>query len=148
MIDVTQWRPEFATKRSRRVIFVAHCLLNENTRYLGGARCGGAVREIVQPCLEHDIGVVQPPCPEQHAWGGVLKRRFLFFHGSEDKLRYRRSASAVSLAYAAYLSQTRTLDRRRDRGLPEGRFAVLGIIGVDASPTCSMTKSLAEEERL
>ena len=33
-------------QRSRRVIFVAHCLLNENTRYLGGARCGGAVREI------------------------------------------------------------------------------------------------------
>jgi len=87
MIDVTQWRPEFATSVVG-VIFVAHCLLNENTRYLGGARCGGAVREIVQPCLEHDIGVVQPPCPEQHAWGGVLKRRFLFFHGSEDKLRY------------------------------------------------------------
>jgi hypothetical protein len=60
----------------------------------------------------------------------------------------KRSASAVSPAYAAYLSQTRTPDRRRDRGLPEGRFAVLGIIGMDASPTCGVTKSLAKEQAL
>jgi len=134
------------------VIFVAHCRLNENTRYLGGARYGGAVREIVKPCLEQDIGVVQLPCPEQHAWGGILKRAPvavpLRLRRQAALPASKRSASAVSLAYAAYLSQTRTPDRRRDRGLPEGRFAVLGIIGMDASSTCGVTKSLAKEEAL
>lgn len=59
-------------ERSRRVVFLAHCLLNENTRYLGGACRAGCVREIVQQCLDRGIGIVQLPCPEQAAWGGVL----------------------------------------------------------------------------
>ena len=33
--------------RGRRVVFLSHCLLDENTRYLGGAGRPGCVREIV-----------------------------------------------------------------------------------------------------
>src|SRR5258708_1661281 len=83
----------------------------KNTRYLGGARYGGAVREVVQPCLEHDIGVVQLPCPEQHAWGGVLKRRLVFFYGSEDKLRYRLRSVLLPL----FPSHTRRIYRKLAR---------------------------------
>jgi hypothetical protein len=63
-------------------------LLNENTRYLGGARRAGSVPELVRPLLDQGIGIVQLPCPEQRAWGGVLKRRLLLFYG-EGRLRYR-----------------------------------------------------------
>ena len=38
--------------------------------------------------MELGIGVVQLPCPEQHAWGGVLKRRLLSFYGSAGSVRY------------------------------------------------------------
>ena len=57
-------------ERSRRVAFVSHCLLNENTRYLGGAFRAGAVAELIDELVEHGIGICQMPCPEQHAWGG------------------------------------------------------------------------------
>lgn len=137
--------------RSRRVIFLAHCLLNENTRYLGGARRGGAIREIVEPCLEHDIGIVQLPCPEQHVWGGVLKRRLLFFYGSKGKLRYR----LLSVLLPLFLWYTRRIYRKLARRTADeiqdyqkAGFAVLGIIGVDASPTCGVKQSLAMREAL
>ena len=32
-----QLQRALADKRSRRVVFVSHCILNENVRYLGGA---------------------------------------------------------------------------------------------------------------
>ena len=70
-------------------MFLSHCLLNEITRYLGGACRPGAVREVVQACLDGGLGIVQMPCPEQHAWGGVLKRRLLWFFGSDRTLPYR-----------------------------------------------------------
>jgi hypothetical protein len=64
---------QLADARSGRVVFLSHCLLNENTRYLGGACVAGCLPEVVQPCLEQRLGMVQLPCPEQLAWGGVLE---------------------------------------------------------------------------
>ena len=53
--------------RAKRVVFLSHCILNENTRYLGGAGRGGCVREVVEQCL---AGV-----EEEHAafWEEKLK---------------------------------------------------------------------------
>ncbi len=56
-------------RRGKTVVFLSHCLLNENTRYLGGACWGGCVREILEACLVLEVGIVQMPCPEQQAWG-------------------------------------------------------------------------------
>ena len=145
MTNVTAWSEQIRDHRSGRVIFLAHCLLNENTRYLGGACRGGAIREILQPCLEHGIGIVQLPCPEQHAWGGVLKRRLLLFYGSEGTLRYRLRNALLPLA----LWYTRRIYRRLARETADqiqdyqkSGLTVLGIIGVDASPSCGVHKSL------
>jgi predicted secreted protein len=151
MVKAADWAGQIRDLRSRRVIFVAHCLLNENTRYLGGARRGGAIREIVEPCLERDIGIVQLPCPEQHAWGGVLKRRLLFFYGSKGKLRYRLRSVLLPLAlwYTRHIYRKlarRTADEVQD--YQKAGFAVLGIIGVDPSPTCGVKQSLAMREAL
>src|SRR5512134_1840085 len=67
--------------RNRRVVFLAHCLLNENTRYLGGACRAGCVKELLAQCIDLGLGVVQLPCPEELAWGGVLKRHLLRAYG-------------------------------------------------------------------
>ena len=75
-----------ADDRSKRVIFLSHCLLNENTRYLGGACRAACVREVVEECMDRDLGIVQMPCPEQQAWGGVLKRTMLRAYGMRGKM--------------------------------------------------------------
>ncbi len=76
-------------ERSKRVIFVSHCLLNENTRYLGGAFRRGGVDELVDGFQQEGLGIYQMHCPEQRAWGGVLKRRLLPFYGSIGTVLYR-----------------------------------------------------------
>jgi uncharacterized protein YbbK (DUF523 family) len=142
---MTAWSSRIHDQRSRRVIFLAHCLLNENTRYLGGARRGGAIREILDPCLEHGIGIVQLPCPEQHAWGGVLKQRLLLFYGSKGKLRYRLRGVLLPLI----LWYTKRIYRRLAQETADQiqdyqrcGMRVLGVIGVDASPSCGVYKNL------
>ena len=57
--------------RGRRVVLVSHCLLNENTRYAGGAMYAGAVTEIVEELVTAGYGIHQLPCPERLAWGAV-----------------------------------------------------------------------------
>ncbi len=37
--------------RGKRVVFVSHCLLNENVRYLGGALRRGRVEEVIMGFL-------------------------------------------------------------------------------------------------
>ena len=55
-----------------------HCLLNQNTRYLGRGRVPepGTRRGAAVPRRRDRI--VQMACPEQRTWGRVLKRRFLW----------------------------------------------------------------------
>ena len=61
-------------KRSKRVIFLSHCILNQNTRYQGGAFCCGIMNDVLKRLLYHDYGVVQVACPERKYWGGVSKK--------------------------------------------------------------------------
>lgn len=74
-------RSRLRDERSGRVVFVSHCLLNQNTRYLGGAFRPGVVHEVIDPYLRDGTGICQMPCPEQLAWGGVLKRHLLHLYG-------------------------------------------------------------------
>jgi uncharacterized protein YbbK (DUF523 family) len=126
-------------------VFLSHCLLNENTRYLGGACRLGAVAEVVQACLEGGVGIVQMPCPEQHAWGGVLKRRLLWFFGSEGTLRYRLRNVLLPLL----LWYTRRIYRRiaaqvvdQVADYQSSGFTVVGIVGVEGSPSCGVRQTL------
>jgi predicted secreted protein len=132
--------------RSLRVVFLSHCILNENTRYLGGACRGGCVREIVQQCLDNDGGIVQMPCPEQHAWGGVTKRLLLIPYGAKDTLVYRFR----SLLLPLFVRYTNLVYRRLARAVADqindyllSGFTVIGIIGIDGSPSCGVGKTLS-----
>jgi hypothetical protein len=78
-----------ADERGGRVVFVSHCLLNQNTRYPGGAFRPGAVMEVAVPYLRDGAGICQLPCPEQVAWGGVGKPYLVFFWGGHGCARWR-----------------------------------------------------------
>src|SRR5215207_7243130 len=67
-------RRALSDARSGQVVFVSHCMLNQNVRYQGGATRPGAVDEVVARLQRAGVGIVQMPCPEQRAWGGVDKR--------------------------------------------------------------------------
>lgn len=134
-----------ADARSRRVVLLSHCLLNENVRYLGGATRPGAVEEVVEPFVRSGVGIVQLPCPEQHAWGGVLKRHMLVLYGSRW-LRWsplRRPAVAAARAATALRYESlarRTADLVEDYAA--SGFDVVEVVGVGGSPSCGVTSTL------
>ena len=111
-------------KRSRKIVVVAHCILNQNSRVLGIAYYAGMINEIVDVLRKYEVGVIQMPCPElTHA--GLLR-------GSQTKEQYdtpvfrrhcRRIASGVADQIEEYL---------------KNGFKVLAILGVDGSPTCGV----------
>lgn len=78
-------------ERSRRVVLVSHCLLNDNTRHAGGATRPGAGAEAIDELIVSGCGIHQLPCPERLAWGGVLKRHSLRLYHS----RTAREVQAV-----------------------------------------------------
>jgi uncharacterized protein YbbK (DUF523 family) len=131
--------------RSQQVVFLSHCILNENTRYLGGACRSGCVKEIADQCLDHGWGIVQMPCPEQHAWGGVLKRWLLMSYGAKEQLLYRFRGLTLPL----FVGYSRFLYRRMAKAVADqiddylrSGFAVMGIVGIDGSPSCGVGKML------
>jgi uncharacterized protein YbbK (DUF523 family) len=131
--------------RSGRVVFVAHCLLNENVRYLGGACRPGDVREIVDELQRQNLGICQMPCPEQQVWGGVLKRHLLLLYGSDR----RGSGPARHVAAAILLGYTRWRYHRLARAVARqvadyrsSGFDVAAVVGVDPSPSCGVRQTL------
>lgn len=115
------------------MVFVAHCLLNENVRFLGGATRPGAVCEAVEPYLRDGVGIVQLPCPEQHAWGGVLKRWMLALYGRRVLRWYPVRRPLVVLVRWATAVHYGHLARRTAREIIDyvsSGFEVVGVVGV------------------
>lgn len=50
-------------------MFVAHCVLNQNSISDGTACFPGCIPEIVDTLRAPDVGIVQMPCPELHCLG-------------------------------------------------------------------------------
>ena len=132
-------------RRSRRVVFASHCLLNENVRYLGGACYAGPVDEWVDRWQSLGVGICQMPCPEQRAWGGVLKRRIAPAFGA----RHRRLWPLRGLLLAAFVAYTRlryALMARQTaseiRDYTRAGYEVVGLVGVAGSPSCGVRRTL------
>jgi hypothetical protein len=53
------------------------------------------------PPPEQGVAIVQLPCPEEHAWGGVTKRWLLAFYGAAESSRLLR-LKAVLLPFMLF----------------------------------------------
>ncbi len=131
--------------RSKRVIFVSHCILNENARYLGGAFRRGCVEEIVDELKAKGYGIVQIKCPEQKAWGGPLKPYLWMGVAVENSVLYKLR----KLAVAIFLRHTRRVYRKLAKEVvkeiasyEKHGFEVVGVIGIGGSPTCGVNITL------
>lgn len=138
-------RERIKDARGGKVVFLSHCVLNENTRYLGGAFRKGCINEIVSMYADGGAGMVQIPCPEEEAWGGVLKRRLLTLYGSKNTVLYRlrRIILPLFLLYTRYVYgrlAARTAKRIRD--YIDSGFSVAGVIGIDGSPSYGVARTL------
>src|SRR4051812_13659710 len=88
------------------VAFVAHCLLNQNAKCVGGARTGGIYSPLVDVLRERGWRLEQMPCPEVTFTG---LNRFWAVREQLDTIAYRRhcrrQARAVAGAVGAHLAR-------------------------------------------
>jgi len=103
-----------------RVAFIAHCLLNQNAKVLGGAKRPGMWEPVVDLLREHGYEIRQMPCPEL-AFGGA--KRFWWAREQADTTLFRRHCRRIAKVVAATM----------EPHVSAGDEVVL--IGVDSSPT-------------
>ena len=84
-----------ADSRGGKVIFVSHCILNQNAKVRGIAVFPGAVRPVVDLLLDHGIGIYQMPCPEMTYLGAL---RWGQVRDQYDSPMFRRHCRALAKA--------------------------------------------------
>jgi predicted secreted protein len=103
-----------------RVAFIAHCLLNQNSKVEGGALRAAVWEPVIDLLREHDYVIRQMPCPEL-AFGGA--RRFWGVREQFDTPLYRKHCRRLATLVAAVMEQH----------VQAGDDVV--VIGIDSSPT-------------
>lgn len=127
----------FTDKRSKKVIFVAHCILNQNVKIDACAYYPGIIREVMEIFVESDVGIVQLPCPELLYLG--LDREAIYGENktieSEDTrvaLRMNEESSR-NLCHQIVSNIIYQIDEYRKHG-----FQIIGLVGINCSPTCGV----------
>jgi predicted secreted protein len=126
-------------------------MLNQNVRYQGGATRPGAVDEVVARLQRAGVGIVEMPCPEQCARGGVDKRYTMSAYGADHTRlrRLRRPATWLFLLYTRLAYRRLAGKVARDIGdYTRSGQSVQAILGVRGSPSCGVRTTLDLKEAL
>jgi len=111
-------------KRSRKIVVLAHCILNQNSRVQGIAYYSGMINEIVDVLRKHEVGIIQMPCPEL-PYAGLLRP-------SQTREQYDTPAFRMHCIQIASSTADQVEEYVRNG------FKVLAILGVEGSPTCGV----------
>jgi predicted secreted protein len=116
-----------ADARSRKAVFVSHCMLAQCVMAEGVAKhFAGMVKPVVEFCMRNDVNIMQMPCPETMCGSGGLGR------SPRGKAWYeqnglRQTSEEIARGQADYVVK-----------LLAAGIDVLGVIGVDFSPACAV----------
>lgn len=136
----------FTDARSRKLMLVAHCVLNQNSISDGTADYPGSIKEVLDLLLQSQVGIVQLPCPELHCLG--LDRGDV--HGAERPVVVENTRIRESMERPEAIRNLRILVaplvHQIEEYLRHG-FTILGIVGINRSPSCGVdTTSMANQE--
>lgn len=127
----------FTDGRSKKVVFIAHCLLNQNSISDGTAVYPAACKTVIKFFLDSDIGIVQMPCPEFRCLG--LDRGNV--HGADcpvtienTRIRKEMYKTAPNVLLTDLVSQV----MQQILEYHKYGFEIIGIIGANRSPNCGV----------
>lgn len=115
----------------KRIVFVSHCVLNTASKVDDNNKGGITKEEIARKeflykAIKEDIYMIQLPCPEFNIYGanrwGHTKEQF-------DNPFFRDNCRRM---LEPYILQIREYVNSVDK------FEVLGVIGIDGSPSCGV----------
>lgn len=137
----------FTDGRSKRVVFLAHCLLNQNSISDGTAVYPAAFKDLIRSLLDADVGIVQLPCPELCCLG--LDRGNIFGADSPVVVENTRIRAQMLLPDA----QTKLgllLDNvmHQIREYHRHGFEIIGIVGANRSPNCGVDSTSDNDQEI
>ncbi len=118
----------------RCIMAVCHCILNPASKVasLDAAEYEAerALRDsAMEALLRHGVGLIQLPCPELTLYGAIrwghVKEQF-------DNPFFRAHCRSLLSPYLGQLAEYAS---------HPGRFRILGILGIDGSPSCGVHKT-------
>lgn len=106
------------------MVVISHCLLNVNAKIEGLNPFTAMYDDLVSFLRDHDIGIIQLPCPETYYAGlrrwGMVKEQY-------DNPYYRETCKKLleptMIQVKSYL---------------QAGYRVLAVIGIDGSPSCGV----------
>jgi predicted secreted protein len=122
----------FEDRRSKRVVLVAHCVLNQNARIDGCAYFPGAMDEAARVIVDSGVGVLQMPCPELYCLG--LDRSGRMRDGKDIGIR-EALLESEGREGCLQLVDSVMVDVRE---YGKHGFEIVGVVGNDGSPACGV----------
>ncbi|MBA4369121.1 MAG: hypothetical protein C0403_15945 [Desulfobacterium sp.] len=92
--------------------------------------------------------MVQMPCPEQIAWGGVTKQLLMMAYGAKGTVLYtlRHIIVPWMLLYSKWIyGRIASQMACQIQDYQDSEFSVQGVVGIDGSPTCGVNKTIGKE---
>lgn len=113
--------------RNKKLVILAHCLLNQNSVLLNWERSSGPFAEILGLLSRHQVSILQLPCPEL-AYLGLERPPMSFeeYNTFNYKVHCMHMLKPFALQLKHYL---------------ENDYQILGILGIEGSPSCDSLKS-------
>lgn len=137
----------FNDKRSKKVVFISHCILNQNSISDGTADRTGSITEIVNLLMDNNIGIIQLPCPELICLG--LDRGNP--NGSKSPILNENTRIRESLISPKNIENLKKLARQVVMQLEEYQkfeFTIIGLIGIDRSPSCGVNTTTINNKEI
>lgn len=127
----------FTDIRSKRVIFVAHCVLNQNSISDGTADYPSSNAAVIHALMDSQVGIIQMPCPELCCLG--LDRGNIY--GAESPVVVENSRIRKEMQKAPASVRLMTLVDQVMLQIEEYHkhgFEIIGIVGINRSPCCGV----------
>lgn len=119
--------PKVRDKRGEKILFLSHCILNQNAKVRGIAEYSGAIVPLVQLLLEHGVGMYQMPCPEMTYLGNM---RWGQVKDQYNNPMFRRHCQRIAERIVDEVENYRQCG-----------YQILGFVMMDGSPVCGLNRT-------
>ncbi len=122
--------------RSGKLIFLSHCLLNQNACVKGISSEPAMITPLIKLLMENNVGIFQMPCPEVSYYGsarwGQVKSQYA-------TPMFRKHCRRIAEQMLDHIENYRQTGHR-----------VVGIVMRDGSPTCGLRRTAvpADDEQI
>lgn len=119
-------------QRSKKILLVSHCILNQNTVIENEARAEGAILSATEWAMKEGFGILQLPCPE-----------FTFLGLNRPPMTYEQYNTPQ---YRKHCREILEPVLKQAKEYLKNGYEITGLLGIKGSPSCDPSRGVFMEE--